>query len=600
MVNPHHDGSELYVSNSAPTLGEKVTLKVRVPKGDPAKSLFVRIVQDGEPVIYPMRRTGSKKNESWWQASVEIVSTLTNYRFLLRHGHDFRWLNAAGVFSRDVVDHFDFKLVAHAQAPAWLKKSVFYQIFPDRFAKSGIARQLPEWAIPRDWNEIPALKNKETGQEFYGGDLVGVEEKLDHLSSLGVSAIYFTPIFASKSNHRYDASSFDEADPLLGGDDALISLRKAAEKRGIRVMSDLTTNHCGLGHPWIQEALSDKNSDKREFFYWSPKSKWGYVGWWNVPSLPKLNYTSQRLRNLMWGNEDSIVRRWLKEPFGMSGWRIDVGNMTGRYYDNDYNKEIARSIRKAMEETNPDTWLVAENADFVADDLDGLGWHGTMNYNGFTKPLWYWINSGDKKIRDSFGMPAPLPKIDGNAMVEMMRQFAGGIPWRSLIASMILLGSHDRARFHTIVGKDLTKNIAGITMLMTYPGVPSVFAGDELGLEGYWGENGRRTIDWEQPKKWNVDLLYSYIELIDLRRTSHALAHGGLRWVDISEDSIAYLRESKREALLVFISRKGVRKTIDISSYGYSIDETLFGPKLSGKKLNFSSKNAIAGIWRLK
>ena len=278
-----------------------------------------------------MKKSKRTSVETWWQVSVEIVSTLTNYRFLLRNQRDFRWLNAEGVFARDVVDHCDFKLVAHRDAPTWLRKSVFYQIFPDRFARSSIKRELPEWAIAREWNETPALKNNETGQEFYGGDLVGVEEKLDHLTSLGVSAIYFTPIFASKSNHRYDASSFDEADPLLGGDEALISLRQAAEKRGIRVMSDLTTNHCGLGHQWIQDALSDKNSDKREFFYWSPKSKWGYVGWWNVPSLPKLNYTSHRLRNLMWGNQDSIVRRWLREPFKMSGWRIDVGNMTGRY-----------------------------------------------------------------------------------------------------------------------------------------------------------------------------------------------------------------------------------------------------------------------------
>ena len=600
MIQPHHDGSELYVSNSAPTLGERVTLKVRVPKKDPANSLFVRIIQDGEAVTYPMKKSKRTSVETWWQVSVEIVSTLTNYRFLLRNQRDFRWLNAEGVFARDVVDHCDFKLVAHREAPTWLRKSVFYQIFPDRFARSSIKRELPEWAIAREWNETPALKNNETGQEFYGGDLVGVEEKLDHLSSLGVSAIYFTPIFASKSNHRYDASSFDEADPLLGGDEALISLRQAAEKRGIRVMSDLTTNHCGLGHQWIQDALSDKNSDKREFFYWSPKSKWGYVGWWNVPSLPKLNYTSQRLRNLMWGNQDSIVRRWLREPFKMSGWRIDVGNMTGRYYDNDYNQEIARSIRAAMEETNPDTWLVAENADFAASDLDGLGWHGTMNYNGFTKPLWYWINSGDKKIRDSFGMPAPLPKIDGIAMAEMMRQFAGGIPWRSLIASMILVGSHDRARFHTIVGKDVAKNIAGLTLLMTYPGVPSVFAGDEIGLEGYWGENGRRTIDWTKPEKWNVDLLYSYIELIDLRRNSHALAHGGIRWIEISADCVAYLRESKKESLLVFIARKGLRKSIDLSRYGYSIDETLFGPKASGKKLTINSKSATSGVWLLR
>ncbi|NDI23949.1 MAG: glycoside hydrolase family 13 protein [Actinobacteria bacterium] len=600
MLTAHHDGSALYVSNRAPRLGEKVTLSVRVPKKDSARKLFVRILQDGEPVIYPMKKVKNTKVESWWQVKVEIVSPSTNYRFLLRNDREFRWLNAIGVFESDVVDHFDFKIVARNDAPAWLSKAVFYQIFPDRFAKSGVTRELPEWAIPRQWNEIPALNNRETGQEFYGGDFTGVEEKLDHLSSIGVTSIYFTPIFASRSNHRYDASSFETADPLLGGDEALISLRKAAQARGIRVMSDLTTNHCGLGHPWIQKALSDPNSDTREFFYWSPKSKWGYVGWWNVKSLPKLNFTSKKLRGLMWENQDSIVRRWLREPFGMSGWRIDVGNMTGRYYGNNYNREIAQSMRNAMEETNPDTWLVAENGDFFAEDLDGFGWHGTMNYNGFTKPIWYWINSGDKKIRDSFGMPAPLPKIDGEAMVSMMRQFAGGIPWRSLVASMILLGSHDRARFQTIVGKDVDKNVAGMTLLMTYPGVPSVFAGDEIGLEGYWGENGRRTIPWDRPDRWNVDLLYNYIDLIQLRKTSDALINGGIRWIDIDKDSVAYLRESKKETLLVFVSRKGVAKNIDISKFGYSITETLFGPEKSGKKLRISSKKAVSGIWRLK
>ncbi len=599
MTFPHHDGSELYVSNRAPQLGEKVTLKVRIPKKDKVEKVFVRILQDGEPVTYPLKKSKSTKVEQWWQVKVEIINPSTNYRFLLRDGRNFRWLNAAGVFPRDVVDHFDFKIVARTDAPDWLRKAVFYQIFPDRFAKSGVARTLPEWAIPRKWSDIPALNQREVSQEFYGGDFRGVEEKLDHLTSLGINAIYFTPIFASKSNHRYDASSFEEADPLLGGDKDLISLRKAASKRSIRLMSDLTTNHCGLGHPWIQKALQNKQSDTREFFYWTKKSKWGYVGWWNVESLPKLNFNSQRLRDLMWGSKNSIVQRWLKEPFGMSGWRIDVGNMTGRYYGDNFNKEIAQSIRGAMDEANPDAWLVAENADFFADDLDGFGWHGTMNYNGFTKPIWYWMNEADEKLRDSFGMPAPLPQIDGQAMAEMMQQFAAGIPWRSLMASMVLLGSHDRARFHTVVGGDRHRNIAGATLLMSYPGVPSVFAGDEIGLEGYWGENGRRTINWERPDKWNSELLFDYMELIKLRKTSHALAYGGIRWIDISRDSVAFLRESAKESLLVFVSRKGIKKEIDLKPYGFTIKKSLFGPSLKGSTLKINSREAVGGIWQL-
>ena len=149
MPQAHHDGSELYVSNRAPQLGEKVTLRIRVPKSDPAKEVFIRILQDGEPVTYPLKKSKSTRFENWFQVSVEIISPITNYRFLLRDGKNFRWLNAAGVFSRDVVDHFDFKITAYHDAPEWLRKAIFYQIFPDRFAKSGIARTLPDWSIPR-------------------------------------------------------------------------------------------------------------------------------------------------------------------------------------------------------------------------------------------------------------------------------------------------------------------------------------------------------------------------------------------------------------------------------------------------------------------
>jgi alpha-glucosidase len=184
-------------------------------------------------------------------------------------------------------------------------------------------------------------------------------------------------------------------------------------------------------------------------------------------------------------------------------------------------------------------------------------------------------------------------------MVEMMQQFAAGIPWRSLVASMVLLGSHDRARFHTVVGGDEHRNIAGATLLMAYPGVPSVFAGDEIGLEGYWGENGRRTIDWERPDTWNSKLLYDYMELIKIRKTSHALSHGGIRWIDVSNDSVAFLRESSKETLLVFVSRKGIKKDIDLKPFGYVIKKSIFGPLSKGHVLKIRSSEAVGGIWQL-
>ena len=601
---PHHDGSGLYVSDSAPRIGDLVTLRVRVPKRYHTDEIHVRVMQDGEPVLHPMKREKSaragKSSENWWSAQVVILNKRTNYRFLFKSGRDHAWLNGAGHFEREVVDHFDFKIVAHRHPPQWLKKAVFYQIFPDRFAKSDSRRELPAWAISRSWDEIPARKQSEVSEEFYGGDLIGVLEKLDHIVDLGVSGIYFTPMFPSGSNHRYDAYSFDHIDPLLGGDQALIDLKRSCERVGIRVVGDLTTNHCGIGHPWIKSALGGSSRKYRDYFYWSERSKWGYVGWWDVESLPKLNYGSKSLRDDMWGAKDSIVRKWLRSPFNLDGWRIDVGNMTGRYMEDDFNAEVAESIRHALEDVNPEAWLVAENADFFAEDLAGLGWHGTMNHAGFTRPVWQWLNVKESGTKDAMGMPLPLPQVTGGEMVEILREFSGSIPWRSLISSMILLSSHDRARFQSVVAGKVRRNIAGVTMLMTYPGVPSIYAGDEIGLEGLWGENGRRTMPWSDRSKWNEVLLLSYRELIALRGNSPALTEGGMRWIHVEDDAVAYLRECEAEALLIVVARKGVSLNIDLSRLGYSLDETLFGPVVASKRFRLQSREAVSGIWRLR
>jgi len=163
----------------------------------------------------------------------------------------------------------------------------FYQIFPDRFASSGKKRNVPSKFVSRAWNDLPKGRDKTTGIEYFGGDIDGVTEHLDHITSLGASGIYFTPFFPANSTHRYDASSFDHVDPLLGGDEALLELAAKANKKGIRLMGDLTTNHCGAGHPWIKKALASPDSKERSYFYWDSSIKHGYEGWWGLASLPK-------------------------------------------------------------------------------------------------------------------------------------------------------------------------------------------------------------------------------------------------------------------------------------------------------------------------
>ena len=594
---PHHDGSELYVSNIAPELGEKVTLKIRVPSNYVFEKAMLRIYHDGEPRIFEMKESKRDSTETWYQVNVEILNLQSHYRFAFIGKGKYEWLNAKGLFDHDVHSNNDFQLVAIADNPEWIKSSVFYQIFPDRFARSGKVNIVPEWAHPRDWDLLPQGRGKYTGQELYGGDLYGVSEHLDHITDLGVNGIYFTPLFPARSNHRYDASSFEVIDPILGGDAAFQALIKTAKKKGIRILGDLTSNHCGAGHTWLAKAKKDKKSKERSYFYWDKSIKWGYIGWFGLESLPKLNFSSKALRKVMYEGKNSIVKKWISPKYGMAGWRIDVGNMTGRQGAENHHTEVMQGIRNAMAEVNPQTWLVAENGDFEASDLNGLGWQGAMNYQGFMRPFWNWINRNPEIAGGFQGLPFEMPKITGKQLVASMKEFNSSIPWRSLTASMMLLDSHDTARFRTVVMGDKKAHIAAMTMMLTYPGVPSIFAGDEIGLEGSWGEDARRTINWNDKSGWDIEFFSQVKELVKLRRSHDALINGGLRWVAVADDYLVYLRESKKQSILVFISRGPVKATVDISSFGYLVTKTLYGQEVKGEIFSVDSAHSTQGVW---
>ena len=597
---PHHDGSDLYGSNSAPKIGDKITLKVRVPNDYLFEKAMLRIYHDGEPRIFEMKVTKKGDVESWYQTTVEILNLQSSYRFaFIGHGK-YEYLNARGLFDHDVHSNNDFQIVAIPANPAWINSSVFYQIFPDRFARSGKVNITPDWAYPREWNLLPRGRGKYTGQELYGGDLYGVQEHLDHVTDLGANGIYFTPIFPSRSNHRYDATSFDHVDPILGGDKAFQSLIKVSKKKGIRILGDLTSNHCGAGHDWLAKAKKDKKSKERTYFFWDKSIKWGYVGWYGLESLPKLNYASKALRKAVYEGKNSIVKKWISPKFGMAGWRIDVGNMTGVQGAENHHVEVMRGIRSAMQEVNPDTWLVAENGDFIASDLDGLGWQGAMNYQGFMRPFWNWINRNPEITGGFQGLPFAMPKINGKQLVASIQEFNSSIPWRSLTASMMLLDSHDTARFRTVVLGDIAAHKTAMTMMLSYPGVPSIFAGDEIGLEGSWGEDARRTINWEDRSGWDVEFFAEVKKLVKLRKTQDALINGGLRWVSVENDYIAYLRESKKQSILVLVSRGPINTTIDLSTYGYRVSKTLYGKEVTGEIFSIKSDAAVQGVWELK
>lgn len=216
LEQPHHDGAELHVANDAPSLGETVPVFLRVPKGDGLTGAWARTTPDAEPHLLAGEVDRETASETWWRFDIKVRNPLTGYRFLLGGGpQGYRWLNGTGTHTHDVTDAGDFRLSASAPSPAWARDALFYQIFPDRFARSADAdrRRLPGWARPAGWDDPVLHRGGDASLQLYGGDLDGIVEHLDHIAALDFNALYLTPFFPAESNHRYNASSFEEVDP---------------------------------------------------------------------------------------------------------------------------------------------------------------------------------------------------------------------------------------------------------------------------------------------------------------------------------------------------------------------------------------------------
>ena len=576
---PHHDGSQLYLDAQSPALGDVARARVFVPHGPAGSGADARVaarrVRDGEPAWTRAKLETTDDAGSWWGVDVPVDGPVTSYRFLLGRGGahgGYQWLTAAGVSDADVTDATDFRLVAHAAPPDWVADQVVYQVFPDRFGRSGRSdgdRPVPSWAEPAEWDDAVVHQGPGTSRQWYGGDLDGVGDHLDHLDRLGATLLYVTPVFEGRSNHRYDAITFDRVDPALGGDEGLRRLIGACHARGIKVMGDLTLNHTGSGHDWFQAAQADASSPEAAYYTFTEHPD-AYVAWLGIRSLPKLDHRVAALRERLYEGPSSVVARWLDE--GLDGWRIDVANMTGRLGELDLAHDVARRVRRTFAAYDDARWLLAEHGHDATGDLAGDGWHGTMDYHGFTRPVWGWLNGGSEigpgvpHGLEFLGAPVALPVLSGVSAFTTMRQVHAAMPWRSWVASTSHLDSHDTPRFRTVTGggvhggvdldgRGRARHLAGLALQMTMPGVPTVFQGDELGLTGVDGEHARTPFPWHRPQGWDTATLQAYVTWIGLRRSSVALRRGGLRWVQAGADSLTFLREHADERVLVHVSR---------------------------------------------
>jgi alpha-glucosidase len=602
---PHHDGSSYYVSNQNPRIHDfvKVTARVHQSIGQVSK-VSVRYSENGEAFFSKRGKPSpGESGWSWWEVSFPVLNPSVNYRFLIElvDGGAY-WLNTQGISVVEPSDALDFRITTFSDAPDWSKKSVMYQIFPDRFAKSAKAleRKTPSWAIKKNWFDPVSGSGPDVSKEFFGGDLDGVTEHLDHLEALGVTLLYLTPIFPAQSNHRYDASSFDEVDELLGGNEALQQLVEAAHARGMKVLGDLTANHSGAEHEWFKAAFANPNAPESDFYFFS-ESNTKYESWWGVSTLPKLNWNSKELRRRFIEGSDSVVAKWLKGPFNLDGWRIDVANMTGRLEEQDLYKEVAQTIKKTMQEVNPDALLIGEYTKDAGPFIQGDGYHGAMTYSNFTKPLWLWFANENIKIYEDFPGPGPS-RYSGKQFLEAHLQFQAQFPWSVRQNNMNALDTHDIPRFKTV--GILGAQMVGAALQFTLPGIPVIFQGDEFGLDGNNGENSRTPMPWNDERPTEKSMIGVYGELARIRKENPVLIDGAVRWLYASDEAVVFAREDDTATILVAVTRfedPNIKISMDaITDPDRAIN--LFGGgeiKVIGSSLLLPGKPLSVNIWRL-
>lgn len=446
-------------------------------------------------------------------------------------------------------------------APDWVQDAIFYQIFPDRFARS--ARNPNDKLTFETWDAPP------TSHGFKGGDLYGVAERLDYLQDLGITALYLNPIFASASNHRYHTFDYYQVDPLLGGNKAFQYLLEKAHKKDIRIVLDGVFNHASRGFWQFHHVLESGNaSPYKDWFFFDPerlngRKHWGaypspheqkllqhedsvtvigYKGWWNLPALPKFNTHIPAVREFLF----EVAEHWIK--VGIDGWRLDVATDID---DDSFWQEFRQRVRAI----NPEAYIVAEIWHEAQRWLQGDQYDAQMNYE-LTKPIiaFFGGNHLDLKVlhqqSNYQGITGP---IDAHEFANRIDHQLGLYKSDIIYSQYNLLDSHDTPRYLSCVGGNKDALKLAWLFLFTYPGAPSIYYGDEIGMEGQHDPDGRRAFPWDE-NKWDKSLLAYAKELIALRTKHPALRRGdyGRRW---SADGIfAFSRSYKGKTYVVALN----------------------------------------------
>lgn len=565
--------SHLYVEPLYPKTGQQVEIRIQVGLHcEVTEVLLFSFYRGSEhPQTCTVEQLGKRKIYS---ASLEMPDEPLRWYFVLLAPDRAYYYSLLGVSASVPSLRDSFSLKPDLVPVSWVGGSTCYQIFPDRFregdpqvgAVSGSYSfdGAPVQSLP--FHEKPLSFEEGRCLDFFNGDLKGIEDAIPHFKALGVNVLYLNPIGVSRTTHRYDCCDFFHVDEKLGGDEAFLSLCRVLHEHGIRIIVDISINHTGTEHPWLLAAQRDRGSEEAAFYYFDED---GSVACWNdVPTLPQLNYSSPRLRDIIYRGEQSVLRKFLKEPFLQDGWRLDVAPEVGRRGKDQFCEEVWREVRTAVKEENEQAYLVGEDWLDASPFLQGDMWDGSMNYLGCSRPLRSWMGESDRFLSEGWGHdPKPTRAYTGLELAQALESQLAGLPAQMWPMQMNLIDSHDTTRLHANPTLFNFSVYSGCIMLMyLQPGMSCLYYGDEIGLEGPYGsvEASRYPMKWDK-NAWD-DRFYSLYTSLGALRTSYAqlLKEGAHKVLYADEQSLVFARYDHSSALLAVLNKRKDAHTVRI------------------------------------
>ena len=572
LESVYSDGTAAFVSNPSPALMETVTIRIRMYENAPVKHVFLRSIPNGVERLEEMHPVSNERGFVYYEAPLKMTEKRMQYQFYLVC-EDVIYFYTQKEITTYIPDHtYDFVLMTDYVQPSWVKEAVFYQIFPERFCNGDPANDVQSGEYSQDgfptirmehWEDKTLSYQEGHCLDFYGGDLQGVKEKIPYLKELGVTAVYLNPIFSAPSVHKYDCLDYFHVDPHFGGDEALADLSAALHENGMKLILDISINHTGIAHKWFNRdciwfdksvgAYNNPDSKERGFYFFGENNS--YHGWFGVETLPTLNYTSEALRDVIYRAEDSVLKKWLKPPYNIDGWRFDVADTFARKDEVQLAHELWPEIRKSIKEVNPQAYILAEDWGDCAHNLQGDEWDSPMNYYGCGRVIRQFLGEPDLFMSRCPILRNVSYKMTAEDVKNRVMEHLAKLPYVMWENQFNLFDSHDTSRLHNNLKVNPEEYRGAVMFQFLLTGAASIYYGDEAAIDGEVGTNeGCR-----YPMPWNKDYRNSEAYRLNqtmahLKAEHKALSHGGMKFLYAEGNVVAIARFWQDEVFVGVIS----------------------------------------------